>query len=249
MHPGTAALERGLRILDLLGEPDAAASGLTVQEVAERIGGEKSQVSRSLATLVSLGYAERDLSGSHRLGARIYLLSAVTVEARLLHVATPILRQLVHDLGESAHLSVREGDAVLTLASESPAATALLAPARVGGLTPIATTSSGRVLATGLAPDELGALGLDATAIAAIERARNDGCAIVREEFERGLVAAAAPVFGVDGHVLAAINVSAPAFRLADRLDDAERAVRLAAELVTTRLHTPAPAPPRTRAR
>ena len=118
MHPGTAALERGLRILDALGAPDAAANGLTVLEATERIGGEKSQVSRSLATLVASGYVERDPSGAHRLGARIHLLAAMTIEARLLHVGMPILRQLAHDLGESAHLSVRQGDAVLVPAIE-----------------------------------------------------------------------------------------------------------------------------------
>jgi len=248
VHPGTAALERGLRLLDALAEPDAAGRGLTVAEATERIGGEKSQVSRSLATLVANGYVERDpLTQAHRLGPRIHLLAALTLENRLMRAASPILRQLAHDLGESAHLSVRQGDAVLTLASESPADTALLAPARVGGLTPLATTSSGRVLAIGLAPDELAALGLDPSAMAAIARARRDRCAIVREEFEPGLVAAAAPVLD-DGAVIAAVNVSAPAFRLGDRLDEAARAVRVAADLIANRLRTPSTAPPRRRA-
>jgi IclR family KDG regulon transcriptional repressor len=48
----------------------------------------------------------------------------------------------------------------------------------------------------------------------------------VREEFEPGLVAAAAPVRDSVGRVAAAINVSAPRFRFDDRLEEA--AVRVA---------------------
>jgi DNA-binding IclR family transcriptional regulator len=103
--------------------------------------------------------------------------------------------------------------------TESPAAT-LHAPGRVGGLTPLARTSSGRVLAFDLDADELEAIGLGGDA-AAIGDARAVGYAIVREEFEPGLVAAAAPIRDASGRVVAALNVSAPRFRFDDRLEDA----------------------------
>ena len=130
--------------------------------------------------------------------------------------------------GESVHLSVRQGDVVLTLLSESPAAT-LHAPGRSGGLAPLATTSAGRVLVSDLSEAELDALGL-ASASAAIAKAREDGYAIVREEFEPGLVAAAAPIRGVSGAVVAALNVSAPRFRFDDRLDSAALRLVVAAD-------------------
>ena len=81
---------------------------------------------------------------------------------------------------------------VLTLLSEASPAT-LHAPGRVGALTPLATTSAGRVLAGELADEELDALGLG-DAREAIALARAEGYAIVREEFEAGVVAAAAPI-------------------------------------------------------
>lgn len=251
MHPGTAALERGLRILDLLGEPESAIRGLGVAEVADHLGIAASQASRGLATLVALGWAERHADGSHHLGPRVHLLAAATREARLLRVAHPVLVALARHLGECVHLSVRQGDRVLTLASELPPDTAIVVPARVGGLTPLATTSSGRVLASGLDPAELAELGLDASALAAVAAARRDGCAIVREEFESGLVAAAAPIRDAAGEVVAALNVSAPAFRLAATADAAAEAVRAAADRVSAGLvedETPpdvAPAPRR----
>ncbi len=241
MHPGTAALDRGLHILQVLGKPEAAGRGLTVNELADTLATDKSQISRTLATLASRGFLDRDeRTRAYRIGPQIHLLAARTAEARLLHVAPPILHGLVVDLGESAHLSVRQDDSVLTLLSEVPTHTALVAPARVGGLTPLATTSAGRILALALPSESLTLHGFDAAAIAAVEQARSDGYAIVREEFEAGLVAAAAPVLAPDGHVIAAINVSAPAFRFSDRLDEAATHVQIAARLVANRLADPA---------
>ena len=108
---------------------------------------------------------------------------------------------------------------VLTILSESPAST-LHAPGRAGGLTPLGTTSAGRVLVADLAPDELDRLGLS-FARPAIAAVAVQGFAIVREEFEPGLVAAAAPIRGVTGAIVAALNVSAPRFRFDDRLEEA----------------------------
>jgi DNA-binding IclR family transcriptional regulator len=186
-----------------------------------------------LATLNSRGLVSRnDGTGGYRLGWRLFTLAAEVGEARIVAGAPSILRALVRELGESAHLSVRQGDRVLTLVSESPDAT-LHAPGRVGGLTPIASTSAGRALVVDLDEDELRSLGL-AAQLDSIATARRLGYAIVREEFEPGLVAAAAPVRGPGGRVIAAVNVSAPTFRFGDRLDAAAVRVVAAADALST---------------
>jgi DNA-binding IclR family transcriptional regulator len=102
----------------------------------------------------------------------------------------------------------------------------------VGGLTPLASTSAGRALAFDLAGAELDALGLGAYA-GAIAAARELGYAIVREEFEPGLVAAAAPIRDGAGRVVAALNVSAPGFRFDDRLEAAAQRVLDAAGVLS----------------
>jgi DNA-binding IclR family transcriptional regulator len=119
----------------------------------------------------------------------------------------------------------------LTLLSV-PSPSAVHAPGRVGALTPLAITSAGRALVSDLADDELAALGLD-SAREAIARARADGYAIVREEFEAGLVAAAAPIRDPAGHIIAAVNVSAPSFRFEHRLDEAARLLVEAADTLS----------------
>jgi DNA-binding IclR family transcriptional regulator len=43
---------------------------------------------------------------------------------------------------------------------------------------------------------------------------RRDGYAFTVEELEQGLNAVAAPVFGPDGEVIAAVSASGPSFRL-----------------------------------
>jgi IclR family transcriptional regulator, KDG regulon repressor len=231
VNPGTVGLARGLAVLVALSSPEAARDGLGVIQLTETVEGDKSQLSRVLATLAEQGFVERDPETlAYRLGWRIFAMATSVAEDRLLTLAPGLLRRLVAELGESAHLSVRQGDGVLTLLSESPSST-LHAPGRVGGLAPIATTSAGRVLVSDLTDDELVGLGL-ADAIDAIARARRDGFAIVREEFEPGLVAAAVPIRDASGKVIAAVNVSAPRFRFDDRLEEAaERLVELAAEL------------------
>ena len=119
---------------------------------------------------------------------------------------------------------------MLTLLSESPSST-LHAPGRVGGLAPIATTSAGRVLVSDLEDGELSVLGTHGRA-RRDRPARRDGYAIVREEFEPGVVAAAVPIRDASGRVIAAINVSAPRFRFERRLEEAaQRLVQVAGAL------------------
>ena len=231
MNPGTAALRRGLGVLELLAD-DTSQNGLGVVRIAALLDDDKSQVSRTLQTLAEHGYVERDPDTlAYRLGWRVFALAGRAGDPRLVAEARPVLRALVRELGESAHLSVRQGALVLTLLAESPPH-ALHAPGRVGGLTPVATTSAGRALVSGLEAEELAALGLGGL-LAAIAEVAERGFSIVREEFEPGLVAAAAPIRGPGGAVVAAINVSGPSFRFGDRLEEAGMRLVVAADALS----------------
>jgi DNA-binding IclR family transcriptional regulator len=57
----------------------------------------------------------------------------------------------------------------------------------------------------------------------ALSDVRRVGYALVRDEFEPGVVGCSAPVRVGDGRIVAALNVSAPAERLDRRLDEAGR--------------------------
>src|SRR5262249_15952550 len=106
------------------------------------------------------------------------------------------------------------------------------APGRVGALTPIANTATGRALVLDLTGEELAAIGLNKHT-AAIEEARAHGFALVREEFEPGLVAAAAPVRNAGGQIVAGLNAPPPTFRFDTRLEAAAARVVAAANALS----------------
>src|ERR671914_1021127 len=140
-------LRRELAILMVLGGEEAVEDGgLGVVRIADLIGREKSQVSRTLKTLAESGFVDRDQSTLHyRLGWRFFALAARAGEQRLLSAAPPLLERLVKDLGETAHLSVLQGAEVLTVLSKSPSH-AVTAVGWSGRTVPVYCTSSGRAL-------------------------------------------------------------------------------------------------------
>ena len=230
------SLGRGLDVLMALGSGDAVADGgLGVVRIAKLVGREKTQVSRALRTLADAGLVDRDPETlDYRLGWRLFTLAARAGDRRLLSVAPPILRQLVSRLGETAHLSVLEGADVLTVLSE-PSPSAVRATDWSGRRAPAWCTSSGRVLLFDRDRAALGRLFAETRLRPLGPRAPRDvddlhrriaaaraiGYAIADEEFEPGLVGAAAPVRDFRGRIVAALNVSGPKFRFGPLLESA----------------------------
>lgn len=247
----STSLSRALAILNVLGAPDATATdGLGVVDIAGIVGYDKSQVSRTLKTLAEAGYTYRDPHTlRYRLGWRIFSLAASAADQRLLTLTPHVLRQLVAAVGEAAHLSVREGREVLTLMSESPARSIQAAP-WVGRVAPLYCTSAGRALLFDHSEAAVRALleGVDFAAdgpnaprdvdevLERLHESRTRGYVMVTEEFEAGHVAVAAPVRDFGGRVIAALNISAPEFRLRDSLAETGEKVKAAADYVSRAL-------------
>jgi IclR family transcriptional regulator, KDG regulon repressor len=238
-------LRRELAILSVLGGEEAVEDGgLGVVRIADLIGREKSQVSRTLKILAESGFVDRDTETlQYRLGWRFFALAARAGEQRLLSVAPALLERLVENVGETAHLSVLQGVEVVTVLSESPPH-AVKADGWAGRTVPIYCTSSGRALLFDHDREALSSLlsGVEFRKLRpgtvrnveelheTIVLARERGYALVVEEFEFGLVGAAAPVRDFKGELVAALNVSAPKFRLGRRLESAGREVKKAAD-------------------
>jgi DNA-binding IclR family transcriptional regulator len=216
------SIRRGVEALLTLASDEAAAEGgLGVTRVARMLGREKTQVSRTLATLAEYGLVDRDPdTRAYRLGWRIYAMAQTAGSRHLLDSARPLLAGLVARFGEGAHLSVLQGTEVVTVLSEqSPHA--VRAVNWIGRNTPAYCTSAGKALLLDRTTEELEALfgGPTLAALApAIDQARERGWAIADEEMDAGLTAAAAPVRDGHGRIVAAINVSGPSFRVRSRL-------------------------------
>ena len=245
------SLRRGIAVLSVLGgERGAIPGGLGVTQIADAIGREKSQVSRTLKVLAEHGFVDRDPETlAYRLGWRFFALAARAGDEQLLREGVRSLRAVVDEIGERVHLSVLDGAEVLTLMSESPPH-AVQAAGWVGRVVPVYCTSSGRALLFDHDRGELATLlrGSEFTRFGPntprdvddlydrIVSARRRGYAVVVEEFEPGLVAVAAPVRDFRGAIAAALNVSAPKFRFAKRLADAGQAVKRAADSLSREL-------------
>jgi IclR family KDG regulon transcriptional repressor len=244
-------LRRGIDVLSALrGEEALAANGLGVLRIAELIGSDKSQVSRTLKILAEYGLVDRDpATRAYRLGWSLFALAAQAGDTQLLAAAEPVVKELGRTLGERTHLSVLQGTEVLTLLSESPEH-AVQAVGWVGRLVPAYCSSSGQALLLDHTHEQLRDLfrGVRFLRLGPntprsltelsrrIKQARTRGYAIVDEEFEPGLVAAAAPVRDFRGRIVAALNVSGPKFRFGERLEEAGAAVAEAAETLSARL-------------
>jgi IclR family transcriptional regulator, KDG regulon repressor len=245
------SLRRGLAILlaiegeEVLGVP---APGVT--RIAALIGTDKSQVSRSVKILAEHGLVDRDPETlGYRLGWRLLAMAGHSSRANLLNAAEPLLKRLVRETGERAHLSVLRGATVLTVLSEG-SDRAVEAAGWVGRTVPLHCTATGRALLldhtqaeveslVGDLPFEGGTTKAPRDArrlYARIAASRERGFVLVDEEFEVGLVAVAAPVRDFGGRIVAALNVSAPRFRFAKELPRAGRQVRAAAAELSTAL-------------
>ncbi|HEX5468302.1 MAG TPA: IclR family transcriptional regulator [Gaiellaceae bacterium] len=251
VEESATTLRRGLAVLFALGDAGASEpAGLGVVRIAELMGEDKSQISRSLKALAGSGLVERDPeTRRYRLGWRLFALAAQAGDPRLLAAASPVVDELVEALGETAHLSVLRGTDVLTVLSTSPTRT-LQGASWVGHTVPAYASSAGRALLLDFGLEELERLFSDTEfsrlgpntprgATDLFERVRaasRSGYAIVDEELEPGLVGLGAPVRDFRGGVVAALNISAPRFRLEGRLEVAGTAIAKAALSVSEEL-------------
>lgn len=243
---GSTSLHRTIAILKVLGSQEATAGqGIGVVQIARLVNREKSQVSRTLKALAETGMVVRDPDSlRYRLGWLLFTLAASAADQHLLALAPQVLRKVVARVGERAHLSVLEGGQVLTLLSESPTR-AVQTTGWVGRTTPLHCTSSGRALLLDRTDVEVESLLDDAEFTADGPNAPRDvrelltrlhadrrrGYVLTVDEFEAGLVGAAAPVRDFRGRTIASLNISAPKFRLGSAaLAAAGREVKAAAD-------------------
>ncbi len=226
---GVRAVERAISILDVL----AQGGTRTGAEIARELRVHRSTALRLLGTLERHALVERDQRTSrYRLGRRLpQLASVVTGEFDLRFVARPVCERLAAAVGETATLDLLVGDVIVPV-EQATASTSVVSVNWLGRRTPVHCTASGKVIAAfgkDAVRERLLTLPLDrvtpntitdrAKLEAQLEDARQIGVARTHEELEVGLDAIAAPVFGVDGDVVAALDVSGPSHRLRNRLD------------------------------
>ncbi|MFF8848165.1 IclR family transcriptional regulator [Streptomyces sp. NPDC015127] len=241
------SVDRAVAILELLGHQEEAG----VTEMAAELGVHKSTASRLATALELRGLIEQtDERGKYRLGlGLIRLAGAATVRLDLSQQSRPVCEQLAAQVAETINLAVLDGDAAIDI-DQVLGPSAITTHNWLGRRTPLHATSSGKILLA-----HLSETALDSRLAAPLERctprtvtdpgalraqlksARTNGLAYSAEELEPGLNAVAAPVFGFDGRVVAALSASGPSFRLTEqRLREVSAAVFAAAGTISDRL-------------
>ncbi|MCM2419606.1 helix-turn-helix domain-containing protein [Streptomyces sp. SID13666] len=188
-------LDRGLRVLKLLADTD---HGLTVTELATKLGVNRTVVYRLLATLEQHALVRRDLGGRARVGLGVLGL-AHQVHPLLREAALPALRSLAEDIGATAHLTLVDGSEALAVAVVEPTWTDYHVAYRTGFRHPLDRGAAGRAILAGrgVLPH---APGQEQNGAEPGEgRTEPVRYVLTHGELEAGASGAAAPLIGVTG--------------------------------------------------
>jgi DNA-binding IclR family transcriptional regulator len=214
-------VDAALTLLTLLaeqeGEPTAAA-------LARTLGMSRTAVARMLATLECHGLARRTEAG-WRLGLGLLALAS-GIEPQLRALARTELEALATRFGETAVLTVRDGDEAVAVEQVVGGAGVVQIHYRTGTRHPVDVTASGRALLPGA------------------------GTGAVFSAGEPGVRGVAAPVVGTEGRAVASVALVAPEHRFpaddaaAAAVADAARRISLALAGDVPVRRPAAPAPP-----
>ncbi len=221
------SLSRGLTLLEYVVSSDEPVS---LGDLAELLGIERSSAHRLMATLLDYGYVIQDSQKRYLPGPAITELACKTAgRVELYDIAGPFLSDLAEQTGETAHLGVYgRGRVILTHCISSRHTLAVTS--RVGSSEPLHCTALGKALICDYEREKLkDVLGKQRlkkytpktiTSLVRLEkecqRICEVGLAVDDEEFRIGIRCLAAPVRDVSRNVVAAIGISGPK----DRLDD-----------------------------
>jgi len=192
-----------------------------VSDVARELGLSKSSASRLMATLASEGFLSKNPeTGHYRLGVSVLTLSSIFISSLdLYRESLPVLKWLVQETGEAAHLAIMEGtDVVYVNKVESKHPIRILT--YIGRRNPAYCTSSGKVLLAYQAEEvveEIINKGLEKYAsntitdpdqlYRSLAKIRKDGYAVSVSEILDGVTSIGVPVRDYTGQVVAAVSI------------------------------------------
>lgn len=214
---------------------------LSMTQISELVGINKSTVHRLLATLERKRFVERDnATGFYRPGIRLIQMAFLTLEHNdLRRIATPFLHNLCDQYHENVNLSILDDTEVVYMEVIESVQRVKLA-ASSGQRLPAFCTASGkailafqpvedvkRILDRGMPKYTPNTILSEEAYLNNIQDARINGFAISDQEFEEGINAIAAPIFNEKGKPIASVSIAGPAYRLT-----IDRALEIGPDLV-----------------
>lgn len=209
-------VEAVLRALDILDVFDGSRE-LTLNEVSQRTGMNKSRCFRMLHTLASRKYVERTREGqAYRLGSWPFD-RAVGSRRDLRETAHPWLVRLRDEFNETVNLGVIHNGEILyvdLVESQRP----FRMSAMVGSRMAVENTAMGKAILSRMTKEAARELLAGRTVRRALqaelEEARQRGHALDKEENEPGVACIGASILNADGAPIAALSMSGPVRRI-----------------------------------
>lgn len=225
MTDSVRAVERALDILMCF---SLEKPSLSLTQIAEKVGMNKSTIHRLLATLEAKRFVMRDkATGSYQLGFRFIELASIMLKnIDLNRWAQPYLHHLADVSDETVDLAMLDGDHVVYLqVVESPERVKIAAA--VGEQLPAYCTATGKaflaylpefqvnaIVSSGMARHTKFTLTNPEDLYLDLQEIRSRGFAISEQEYEKDINAVAAPILDANGFPMAVIAIVGPTFRL-----------------------------------
>jgi DNA-binding IclR family transcriptional regulator len=208
------------KLLSVLLAFSAERPELTLTEIAQRAGLALTTAHRLIGELTSFGALERDASGRYRIGLRLWEVASLAPRGLgLRERAMPFMEDLYEITRENVQLAVRE-DLEVVFVERIAGRHAVSVRTRVGGRFPMHATGVGLVLLA-YAPAEVQEQALAAPLRRFTEKTistanelretldlvRRNGFALSNGQVTLDAISVAAPVFGPDTTVVAALSL------------------------------------------
>lgn len=239
-----STVSKAISLLELFSveEPE-----LGLSDLARKGGFDKATTRRLLVSLAGHGLVEQDAANrQYRLGAGLLRLARIR-EARFpfLQVATPIIRDLAQQTGETVHLSAFSAAGLSTVHVEESAKANRVSVA-VGQILPLHGTASGIAFLAFSRPDFVEAqlrgklpaftaytITDRARLMEAVKAASLRGYSRGEQGYEEGVFSVAAPILGADGYATGTVAVASPLSRIdaADADRHGQAAIKAAQEI------------------
>jgi len=218
-----STVKSAARVLDILELLSRSEEPMALKDLVAVLAVPKSSAHALLQTLQARGYVERDPADRYALNESLRQSSGWIggPAAHLAAVARPVMERLRDELEESVFLGVRAGRGDVKVIAKAVSRAQIRYDSVDPGLRPAYCTGMGRILLafwdrksadaylmrtrlhayTPRTVTDVGKLR------AILAKVASNGYAILEEEYVLGGSATAAPVFGGDGTVVAALNV------------------------------------------
>ena len=233
------------RALDVLRAVTDSETPLSATMVADQLGRDRVQIARTLHSLESAGFLERDGDRRYVASPRVFGVSAQIAAVRLRTFGAEALRQTVEATGESAFIAEVRGDSSVAVLERLVSGVSW-----VGRSFPLYCDDAGQALLWDCGRDEVELIFRDTDFVPyspttptstedfyqRLVRSREAGYSLVDGESQPGVYAIAAPVRDFTGTVRCALHIEGPTAMLASRAQGLGPTIRELADRLSERL-------------